>query len=162
MEQRDREALYQRLERRLYNVVYRQLWSASEAQDVVQEAFVRLWKMPEVRLDTVEPLLFRIALNLAKNRRRSRRVWQWVPLAETLFSGGAAADEALHAKESEQRMRRALETLPKDLQDVIVLCELSELSYKDIAETLGIKEGTVGSRRNSALTKLRALMEVST
>ncbi|MCC6811267.1 MAG: RNA polymerase sigma factor [Deltaproteobacteria bacterium] len=156
MQRDDLEALYTRMERRLYNVVYRQLWSASDAQDVVQESFVRLWNMRDrVELTTVEPLVFRIALNLAKNRRRSRRLWQWMPLDPFAKSKSKHADDALAEKQTEHRMQRALDTLPPPLREVLLLCEMSELSYKDVAAALGIKEGTVGSRRNAALEKLR-------
>jgi DNA-directed RNA polymerase specialized sigma24 family protein len=73
------EQLYVRLEVKLTNVVVRWLWNREEARDVLQEAFVRLWRM-RARIDweRVEPLVFRIALNLAANRRRSRRLWQFV------------------------------------------------------------------------------------
>jgi RNA polymerase sigma-70 factor (ECF subfamily) len=154
------EALYVKLERRLYNVVYRQLWHASDAHDVVQESFVRLWKMRErVRDESVEPLVFRIALNMAKNRRRTRRLWQWVPFADA-SSAAESAEDALANAGEERRMRRALDGLPAELRDVLVLCELSELPHKAVAEALGIAEGTVGSRRNTALARLRKVLDV--
>lgn len=156
MQRNELEALYVRLERRVYNVVYRQLWSASDAHDVVQESFVRLWKMRDrVRLDTVEPLVFRIAMNAAKNRRRTRRLWQWVPFGDAMLAEDTPADVTLAHAAEERRMRRALDALPKDLRDVLVLAELSELSHAQVAEALGIAEGTVGSRRHSALARLR-------
>src|SRR4051794_886636 len=66
------EALYMKLEKPMFNVVYRWTWNASDAQDVVQEAFLNIWKARDrVDLATVEPLLYRAALNLASNRRRS-------------------------------------------------------------------------------------------
>ena len=69
------EALYVRLEGPLYNVAYRYVWDAAEAQDIVQEAFVRLWRARDrVRMQTVEALVYRIALNLARNRRRWLRL----------------------------------------------------------------------------------------
>src|SRR3954471_10618122 len=75
------ESLYTRLERRVWNVVYRWLWNRDDAADVVQEAFVKLWAMRErVQMETVEALVYRIAVNLAANRRRQRKVWGFVTL----------------------------------------------------------------------------------
>ena len=70
MGEEDLEQLYARLETPLCNLVYRWLWSMDESQDVVQDAFVRLWRM-RARVDkqTVEPLIYKIALNLAASRR---------------------------------------------------------------------------------------------
>src|SRR3954470_14138218 len=73
------EALYVKLERKVFNVVYRWLWNKDDAADVVQDAFAKLWSMRErVRAESVEPLIYRIAVNLAANRRRQRRVWGFV------------------------------------------------------------------------------------
>lgn len=150
--------LYERLERPLYNVAYRYVWSAADAREVVQEAFLRLWRMrPRVRLDTVEPLLFRIAINAATSRLRRRRLWRWVSLGAL---GDRAAEDAgperrAIAADAHARMRRALGTLPADLRQVVILCELSELSYAEVAEVLGVPAGTVASRRHRALERLR-------
>lgn len=72
MGEEDLEQLYARLEKPLCNLVYRWLWSMDESQGVVQDAFVRLWRM-RARVDkqTVEPLIYKIALNLAASRCRS-------------------------------------------------------------------------------------------
>ena len=55
-------------------------------------------------------------------------------------------------------MREAVERLPEKQRRVVLLAEFSGLSYGDIALTLGVPEGTVASRRNSALQKLRQLL----
>ena len=153
------ERLYLSLEKSLYNVVYRWLWSSDEARDVVQEAFMKLWAMrARVRLESVEPLVYRIALNLAASRRRWRRRWRWLSL-DGLRERRAPASSSpeLNASRSEigERLRRALVALPEELRRVVVMCELSELSYEQIAGVLGIPAGTVGSRRHRALKLLR-------
>lgn len=158
MREEDLERLYTELEKRLCNVVFRWVWSMDEAQDVVQEAFVRLWRMrARVDMDTVEPLIYKIALNLAASRRRSRKIWRWVSM--DVLRGAAAAtrpaDESVSANEDRARLRAAVESLPDDLRQVIVLCEYSELSYDQIAQMLSIPVGTVGSRRHRALRRLR-------
>ena len=67
-------ALYERLEKPLYNVLYRTVWEREEAHDLVQETFARLWAMrARVREETVEPLAYRIGLNLARSWQRKRR-----------------------------------------------------------------------------------------
>ncbi len=66
MREEDLEQLYARLETPVCNVVFRWVWSMDEAQDVVQDAFVRLWRMrARVDMDTVETMIYNIALNLA-------------------------------------------------------------------------------------------------
>lgn len=152
-------ALYTRLEKRVYNVVYRWVWQRDDAAEIVQEAFLRLWNMRErVDLTTVDALVFRIAVNLASNKRRSRKLWQLVALDGL---GGreqdSRADVAAHVEQSASAdaIRGVLEKLPERLRRVVVLTELSELSYREVADILGIPEGTVGSRRNKALAILR-------
>lgn len=151
------EALYVKTEKPLFNVVYRWLWSREEAHDVVQDAFLKLWAMRErVREETVEPLVYRIALNLAANRRRSRKVWQWLALDTVLPWWGRPDDEADPARRQEEALTRAaVDGLPEPLRQVVVLAEMSGLTYAQVGEVLGIPEGTVGSRRNRALALLR-------
>ncbi len=152
------ELLYARLETPIYNVVYRWVWNEAEAHDIVQEAFVKLWRMrARVNLATVEPLVYRIAVNLAANRRRSRKLWRWVSMDALRASSDsrASADETLAAEQTRRAVRAAIDGLPEKYRRVITLCELTELSYEQIADSLGIAVGTVGSRRNTALQLLR-------
>jgi len=152
------EALYARLETPVYNVVYRWLWNPDDASDVVQEAFVRLWKMrARVRVDTVEPLVFRIALNLASNRRRARRLWRWVSLEPEREpnEGAPRPDEPIEARQRRALVRAAIDALPERYRRVIVMCELSELSYAEVAAALDLPAGTVASRRHKAMELLR-------
>jgi RNA polymerase sigma-70 factor (ECF subfamily) len=157
MRESDLEQLYARLEKPVYNVVYRRVWNADEAQEIVQEAFVRLWRMRDrVEPESADPLLYRIALNLAVSRLRSRNVWRWVSL-EALRGRGTATDaeQDLLRDEKHAVVRDALDALPEELRRVVLLCEISDLTYEEIGETLGIAPGTVGSRRHRALKLLR-------
>ncbi len=157
-DERELEALYVKLEKPIFNVVYRWLWSAPEAQDVTQEAFVRLWRA-RGRIDprTVEPLLYRTALNLAAHRRRAKRFWGWLGIeaASEVPGRDPAADARLSKEEDERRIRAAVDALPSKLKEVLLLTEFSEMSYEDVGAALGIPAGTVGSRRSSALRRLR-------
>jgi RNA polymerase sigma-70 factor (ECF subfamily) len=148
------EALYARLEKPVFNVVYRWLWSREEARDVTQEAFLKVWRAGELS----EPLVFRAAMNLAANRLRARKVWRWVGLSSH-EDERPAPDDALDAQRRSARVRQAIEALPEKLKAVVVMCELSGLSYAQVAEALGIPIGTVGSRRSLALAALEKQLE---
>ena len=144
--------LYHALEKPLYNVVYRIIWDAAESQDIVQEAFLRCWRRKEdVRADGVEGLLFRTALNLASNRRRSVKLWRLVGLG----SVPEIADERACGDAISRPVRDAFEALPEQLKHVLLLTEIAGMTYGEIAATLGVREGTVGSRRTRALAMLR-------
>src|SRR5207244_3627025 len=126
------EALYARIERRLFNVLYRMLWDEAGAQDAMHEGFVKVWRSRErVEVETLEPLVWQSALNVARNRLRARRLWRWAslePLREWA-SGASRADESLHARSREAALRKAVEALPERLRSVVLLCELGELTY---------------------------------
>ena len=155
------EQLYLQLEKPLYNVVYRWVWDWEEARELVQETFVRLWRMRQrVTLDTVRPLVFRMALNLAANRRRWRRLRRLATLEalRTRPDGTAGAEETLGQAQRQVELQRAVEALSEPLRQVIALCELAQMSYAEAAAVLDIPIGTVASRRNAALSRLRAAL----
>jgi RNA polymerase sigma factor (sigma-70 family) len=159
LDQAGLEALYQRLEGPVYNVVYRWLWNPQDAQEVVQEAFVRLWRMrARVDMATVEPLIFRIAINQASKKLRWRRTWRWMPFdrgEHEPLADEPGVDGGIEARQRQRAVRAAVEGLPDKQRAVVMLCELADLSYADVALTLGIPEGTVASRRNTAMKSLR-------
>jgi len=148
---------YRRLEKPLYNVVYRVIWDATESQDVVQETFLRCWRRKEdVRAEGFKALLFRTALNLASNRRRRTKLWGMVGLA----SIEEVADERASSEPIGKPVRAALDGLPESLRHVLLLTELAGMTYAEVAVALGVREGTVGSRRTRALALLRERLEV--
>lgn len=142
---------YRALEKPLYNVVYRVIWDAAESQDIVQETFLRCWQRREdIRADGFKALLFRTALNLASNRRRRDRLWRMVGLADE-----HAIDERAGCEPIAGAVRAAFDALPEPLRRVLLLTELAGMRYSEVAAALGVKEGTVGSRRTRALAALR-------
>jgi RNA polymerase sigma factor (sigma-70 family) len=149
--------VYRRLEKPLYNVVYRVIWDATESQDVVQETFLRCWRRKDdIRADGFKALLFRTALNLASNRRRRTRVWRMVGVAEL----DEVADDSASTDALSKPVKEPLESLPAMMRDVLLLTELAGMTYPEIATALGIAEGTVGSRRTRALALLRERLDV--
>jgi RNA polymerase sigma-70 factor (ECF subfamily) len=149
--------VYRRLEKPLYNVVYRVIWDAAESQDVVQDAFLRCWRRrADIHAEGFRALLYRTALNLASNRRRRTRVWRLVGVAAL----ENVADQSVAADALSKSMRDALDGLPVTLRDVLLLTELAGMTYPEVAATLGIAEGTVGSRKTRALALLRERLDV--
>ncbi len=151
------EALYLRLEKPVFNVVYRWLWNTEEERDVTQEAFMKVWDARKrVVLATVEPLVFRSALNLAANRLRGRKLRHFFSLESAENEADARADPhaSLELVQKRASVRQAIDGLPEKLRSVVVMCELSGLSTQQIADALQIPPGTVSSRRSLAMSAL--------
>ncbi len=151
------EALYARLEKPVFNVVYRWLWNTEEARDVTQDAFLKLWDArARVRAEGAEPLVFTSALNLAANRLRFRRLRRFFTFDELREPLASPANPHATLEDAQRRaaVRSAIDALPEKLKRVVVLCEFSGLSSAQIAEALDIPVGTVGSRRSLAMRAL--------
>lgn len=147
-------ASYQRLERPLYNVVYRQLWQAEDCQDVIHDAYVRVWeKRDKVDEITLDALVWTTALNLARNRLRWRKLRRHEPLDDTL-SAATVTEDFLATR----RLYQALRQLPSVSREVLLLAEFSGLRGAEIAGVLGIPVGTVASRKHHAMERLKILL----
>lgn len=148
-------ASYRRLEKPLYNALYRWLWQPQECQDTIHDAFLRVWAR-RARIDEpkVDNLVWTTALNLARNRLRWRRLWHFGEEDVTVLAGDDPIDAA-QRRERDRRLRAALATLPQAMRQVVVLSEFGELGIAEIAGILGIPQGTVGSRKFQALARLR-------
>ena len=150
------ENLYMELERPLFNMVFRYLWNREEAQDLVQEAFVRLWKMKDkVEIKTVKPLIYKICINLAVTKNRRKKILSFFSLDKIAQERGEKHNDSLEQKEEIQLLRKVIDELPAKLKQTVLLTEFSEMSYEEVGKILGIPSGTVGSRRNKAIGILK-------
>lgn len=151
---------------RLFGAMLQVTRSAEEAEDVVQEAFVRAY----VKLHTFQrnsrffTWLYRIAFNSALSRRRRKRAT--ISLDQTREVTGIepidavdAPDERMLQRERVSMVRAALDRLSDEHRAIMVLRELENHAYEDIAEILEISIGTVRSRLNRARTQLRQTLE---
>lgn len=140
--------------------------SPEEAEEVVQEAFIRAF----VKLDTFQrnsqffTWLYRIAFNSALTRKRRKRAK--VSLDQYRESNGLevsddgdGVDEPMLRRERVQMVRRAMQTLSEDHRSILVLREMQDHSYEDIAEILNISIGTVRSRLSRARGQLKSALE---
>ena len=122
------------------------------AEDIVQQAFVRLLQQDPRGIASVRGLLFTIARNLVRDDvRRAAASKSAFPLLE------AAAD----APDSErlQALSRALNDLPEEQREVVILRIYADLPFADIAATVGAPEATVKSRYRYALKRMEEDLE---
>ena len=163
--------LVEKYQGRLYNMVYGMMRNREDALDVTQEAFVKAYHNLETfRLESsFYTWLYRIGMNLAIDplRRRKRRPTSEFDenIAARDGDGGIAEAHhianprrALERKQLYTRIMDAMEKLPEDQREVVLLRELEGLSYKEIADVMQIPEGTVMSRLFYARKKLQKLL----
>jgi len=142
----------------LYRVAYSILRNATEAEDVVQDAFVRVLERRRELGKVVEmrPWLVRIAWNLALDRRRRVRPEQMdVALADGLMGREAAADDALAEAARIGKVLGAMERLPGREREALLLSAMEELSTAEIGAVLGKSESSVRSLLFRARAHLR-------
>ena len=129
------------------------------AQDVYLKAYRKLKTLKNPRLS--REWLFRIAKNTCLDRQKTSRLRQLLLLRwgnESRVAGNPEAEVV--QVEQVQRLKKAVQRLPKKLRVVLVMREYGHLSYQEIASSLGIKEGTIMSRLSRARAAvLRAVKE---
>ena len=164
------EAFLARFQQPVYNLVSRLLPDPSEAPDVVQEVFLKVFrKVGRFRGDSsLKTWVYRIALNEAHNhcrwyrRHRQQEVGfgECAPEREmVLRSGGQSPFETAAARESRALVEEALAALSPVLREAVVLRDMEDLSYEEIAEILQVPLGTVKSRILRGREALRAELE---
>jgi len=151
----------------LYRVALSLLHNAAEAEDVVQDAFVRVLER-EGELSSItgiRPWLVRIAWNLALDRIRKRRPDQISAQMEDLFqatlvSAQVPADQALADAQQIAAVMRAIKTLPRLEQQALLLSAMEELSTAEIAVILGKTESSIRSLLFRARAHLRERLKL--
>jgi RNA polymerase sigma factor (sigma-70 family) len=154
----------------VFNLCFRMLGQRQAAEDATQEAFLSAWrKLRSLRGDRFRPWLLRIAANACTDelRRRSRR--PGASLESALEEGvpepadpAPAPEASLLSAELRGRIEAALLRLPPDQRLAVVLCDVQELGYEEIAAAMGTSLGTVKSRLSRGRARLRELLLVET
>ncbi|HSV74489.1 MAG TPA: sigma-70 family RNA polymerase sigma factor [Chthonomonadales bacterium] len=163
------ENLLKEHHRKAYAFAYRLAGNREDAEDLVQDSFVRAFRARE-RFDASRPFdrwLFRIISNLFIDRLRARP--RQLPLSldapmeghdgDTLSSEIPDADadpsRILMGQAMDERLQAALNSLPPAFRQTVVLADVEGMSYEDVAEALGCAVGTVRSRLHRARTMMR-------
>lgn len=165
-----RRALFERHRDTAYRVALRITGRTEDALDVVQDSFIRAFeRLGEFQRESgFQTWLLRIVSNRALDVLRARKVRLAVPLDgsdEDDLRRTSVADNRepppgreLEAQELGERLRRAIESLPPDQRAVFALYASGEMTYGQIAETLGIPIGTVMSRLYHARRRLHEML----
>jgi RNA polymerase sigma-70 factor, ECF subfamily len=138
--------------------------TAEEREDLAQDILLQLWRsLPQFEgRASASTWVYRVALNTALTwqRKEGRRRVRQQPLLEPeeLPVGGLDSAEQTHRREVVEQLYAAIRQLPK-AEAALVLLYLEDLSYREIAEVLGISEGNVGVKLNRARKVLGELMK---
>jgi RNA polymerase sigma-70 factor, ECF subfamily len=155
------EILVRRHQNTTFNLIYRFLGDYDEATDMAQEVFLSAYRsIQQFRGDaTFSTWLYRIAFNHASTRRKSlnSKLQREIALKDdvVLVDCGANPETSAERKEIQQRVQQALNSLDGDDAQIILLRDLQDVSYEDIARTLDVPIGTVKSRLHRARQALR-------
>jgi RNA polymerase sigma-70 factor (ECF subfamily) len=165
------EELVAHFERPVYALCFRLLGDAEEARDAAQETFLKVYKgLGGFRAESgLKTWIYRIAINQAMNqqrwwRRRHRdetisldisRGKNETTLGSSLPGKGVSPEAQAIASERERRIMKALGEIKQEYRVALILREIEELSYEEIAETLGVSIGTVKSRIARGREELR-------
>jgi len=155
--------------RQVYGLCYRFTGSGAEAQDLTQEVFLRVFRtLRSFRSEegSFGTWLARVTRNLLIDHyRRTRQERVTDPIEDQLTvleEKGATAserpDHAVAGREASRILQAALQKLSPDLREAVILRDLQEMEYREIADVLGIPEGTVKSRINRGRAELARLL----
>lgn len=148
---------------RLYTTALRVVGNSADAADVVQETFLRAYlHLDDLDARGLRAWLFRVAVNCCRDlqRRQQRRPWEPIGDAQgnvvELPAPELGPEERAILRERRETVAASLARLPLDLRTVVVLRDVNQLSYEEIATVLRIPVGTAKSRVNRARLQLAA------
>jgi len=149
---------------RVYRLAYRLTGNSHDAEDLTQEVFVRVFRSLDSYVPgTFEGWLHRITTNLFLDMARRRQRIRFEGLAEETEArlGGSEPTpaEAFDDRHLDSDIHAALMGLAPEYRAAVVLCDIEGLSYEEIADTLGVKLGTVRSRIHRGRAQLREALE---
>jgi RNA polymerase sigma-70 factor (ECF subfamily) len=160
------DSIVQRYKDPLINFVYHFLGDRIDAEDVVQETFLRVYRNKHLyrNIAKFSTWIYTIASNLAKTELRRRRRRRLLSLSQMGFDDKdyEPVDEFMQSPEGivdsgiqEKIIRKEIDDLPVKFKEVVLLRDVQEFSYEEISQILGIPIGTVKSRVNRGRLRLQ-------
>jgi len=170
------EEIVQRYERRIYNLCYRFAGSADDAQDLTQEVFIKMYRTLssyDVERGAFVTWVTSMTRNLLVDHFRKTKHDRMtdsidaasIPdqddsptLADQLQTKAAPPDSTVQSREAQEMVHNALQKLSPELRESVILRDLQDMDYREIAEVLRVPEGTVKSRINRGRAELARLL----
>lgn len=164
------KTLFDAYHHRIFALVYPVVRSQEEAEDIVQETFVRVYNNAAgfERNSSFFTWIYRIAMNLAIDFTRRKKNKAHSEYSEAHHDSAdvdwiapwreAAPDHKVFHDELQAKMKAALDALPHNHREVLLLREVEGLSYEECADTLNVPKGTIMSRLFHARKKLHELL----
>lgn len=159
------DLIVKRYKNQLLNFIYRFLGNQEEAEDLVQETFLRVYKNRRAyrKVAKFSTWIYTIAGNLAKTelrKRRRRKIFSITDLGYEekdyeICDNAFSPEEQVNGLITEEIVQKEIETLSPKFREVIILRDIQELSYEEISKIVRIPLGTVKSRVNRGRLKLQ-------
>ena len=170
------EEIVQRYNRRIYNICYRFAGSPDDAQDLTQDVFIKMYRTLnsyDVERGAFMTWVTSITRNLLVDHFRKSKQDRMtdsldsapsehedaMPLSEQIPDKTAPPDSRVHSRETRETIHRALQKLSPDLREAVILRDLQDMDYREIATVLKVPEGTVKSRINRGRAELARLLQ---
>ncbi len=170
------EEIVQRYNRRIYNICYRFAGSADDAQDLTQEVFIKMYrtlKSYDVERGAFMTWVTTITRNLLVDHFRKTKQDRMtdsldgassenedaMPLSERIPDKAPTPDTRAQSQQVGEVVQQALTKLSPDLREAVILRDLHDMDYRDIATVLKVPEGTVKSRINRGRAELARLLQ---
>ena len=170
------EEIVRSYNRRIYNVCYRFTGSADSAEDLAQEVFIKMYRT----LDSYAPekgafttWIMTMTRNLLVDHYRKAKQDRVtdsldagitededaVPLSDRIEDSAPSADDRIQRRETQEMVQKAIQKLSPELREAVILRDLQDMDYKEIAVALKVPEGTVKSRINRGRMELARLLQ---
>lgn len=170
------EEIVQRYHRRIYNLCYRFAGSADDAQDLTQEVFIRMYRTLNsydvgrgAFMTWVTTLTRNLLVDHFRKTKHDRLTDSLdasasndpdaMPLSDRIPDGGPAPDTGVQSRETRDAVHQALQKLSPELRESVILRDLQDMDYREIATVLKVPEGTVKSRINRGRAELARLLQ---
>lgn len=170
------EEIVQRYNRRIYNICYRFSGSADDAQDLTQEVFIKMYrtlKSYDLERGAFMTWVTTVTRNLLVDHFRKTRQDRLtdsldgdtsqhedvVPLSDRIPDKSQPPDSRAQSRETGELVHQALQKLSPELREAVILRDLQDMDYREIAAVLKVPEGTVKSRINRGRAELARLLQ---
>ena len=170
------EEIVQRYHRRIFNICYRFAGTSDDAQDLTQEVFIKMFRTLssyDVERGAFMTWVTTMTRNLLVDHFRKTKQDRLtdsidatasehedsMPLSDQIPDKGAAPDTKVQSRETGEVVHEALQKLSPELREAVILRDLQDMDYRDIAAVLRVPEGTVKSRINRGRAELARLLQ---